>query len=189
MNNKRFTAALIAATLALACSQALAQETTPLAARVQEESAQAEQLRPFTSKRSYNGVEASSKWLYQARLGNSMLNMRMFTADGEQLTFQEKLGAAEGAEGIRLVLRAGARGETMLLQLDQSAVDTLGRLGITQIVVTDIDMYVQASYLTQDLAALRSMFSVGEKELLCVSGEDDPVTVVSVDGVRRQITQ
>ena len=36
---------------------------------------------------------------------------------------------------------------------------------------------------------MRSLFALGERELLCVSGEDDPVTVVSEDGVRRQITE
>ena len=67
--------------------------------------------------------------------------------------------------------------------------DALLALGITQIVVTDTDMLVLASYSTQDLAAMRSLFALGERELLCVSGEDDPVTVVSEDGVRRQITE
>ena len=36
---------------------------------------------------------------------------------------------------------------------------------------------------------MRSLFGLGERELLCVSGENDPVTVVSEDGVRRQITE
>ena len=75
------------------------------------------------------------------------------------------------------------------MQLDQAATDTLLALGITQIAVTDTDMLVLARYDTQDLADMRSVFALGERELLCVSGEDDPVTVVSEDGVRRQITE
>ena len=114
--------------------------------------------------------------------------MRLYTPDGEQTTFQEDLGAADDG-GIRLALRASVRGDSLLLQMDQDAVDTLEQLGITQIVVTDTDMIVKAEYLTQDLSDMRSLFALGERELLCVSGEDDPVTVVSEDGVRRQITE
>ena len=71
----------------------------------------------------------------------------------------------------------------------ESRMDTLARLKITEIVVTDMDMHIHATYLTEDLLALRSAFALGDAELLCLSGETEPVTVVSVDGVRRQITE
>ena len=191
MKTTRGFAAVLAAALLLSGHGALAQETAPLAvSALQEQEKQPEKLRAFSARRSYNGVEASSQWLYQARLGNRLLAMRLFTAEGEQITFQEKLCAAGTGEGdIRLVLRAGVRGEKLLLQLDQDAADTLDRLRITEIVVTDTDMLVQAEYLTDDLLTMRSLFGLGARELLCVSGEEEPVTVVSVDGVRRQITE
>lgn len=187
--HKRAIAALMAAAMLAACACAAAQETAPLAAQSMEAKT-AERLSPFGARRSYLGVAASEEWLFQARLGNRLLNMRLFTPLGEQLTFQEKLtAAASGGPDIRLLLRAQAEGSGLLLQLDQDAVDTLLRLNITEIVVADCELYVQAKYLTEDLAALRSVFGVGDRELLCVSGETEPVTVVSVDGVRRQITK
>lgn len=177
----------LAAVLAVPAA-ARAQGTAPLAATAAPEQTEAQRrLEPFGESRGYMGVAASSAWLYQAKLGNRLLNLRLYTADGAQTTFQEDLGPAPDG-GIQLALRASVQGGGVLLQLDQDAVDTLQRLGITTIVLTDTDMVVQAEYLTQDLADLRSLFALAERELLCVSGEDDPVTVVSEDGVRRQIT-
>lgn len=190
MNMKiRLAAALTAASLMSAPLTALALGTTPLAMRPQEEAEDAQvRLPAFTENRDYRGVRASREWLYQARLGGRLLSLRLHTAGGDQVTFQENLGS-DGADGIQLALRASGRDTGLLLQMDQDAVDTLTRLGITRIVVTDVDMVVQDAYMTEDLAAMRSLFELGERELLCVSGEEDPVTVVSEDGVRRQITE
>lgn len=182
-------AALLVCVLLFA-AQALAHETSPLGASVPAQSAARVQLAPFGSNRSCNGVAASSKWLNQARLGNRFVSLRLYTTQGDQITFQEKLVHAQsGTESIRLLLRGAVRGETIMLQLDQPALHTLLTLGITEIVVADTDLYVQAEYRTQDLQTLRSRFQVGAEELLCVSGEDQPVTVVGVDGVRRYLTR
>ena len=187
--HKRILAAVLAAVLLAACTAAAMAETTPLGAQ-SAQTTTARRLAPFTSKRSYLGVAASRAWLHQAKLGNRLLNLRMFTAQGDQLTFQEKLTAAStGGADICLQLVANHIGNNVLLQLDQDAVDTLLKLNITEIVVADADSYVQAEYLTEDLAALRRVFGVDAREQLCVSGENEPVTVVSVDGVRRQITK
>ena len=184
----RLAATLTAVALLCAPLPSMAQETAPLG-RTQEEPANAQERLPrFRSNRGYMGVTASSVWLYQAKLGGKLLSLRLYTAQGEQITFQENLGS-DGAGGIRLTLRAGCAQGPLLMQLDQAATDTLLALGITQIAVTDTDMLVLARYDTQDLADMRSVFALGERELLCVSGEDDPVTVVSEDGVRRQITE
>lgn len=190
MNMKiRLAAALTAASLMSAPVSALALGTTPLGLRAQaEETGARERLPAFTGNRDYKGVRASREWLYQARLGGRLLSLRLHTATGDQVTFQENLGS-DGADGIELALRASDRDGGLLLQMDQDAVDTLIALGITRIVVTDMDMVVQDAYMTEDLAAMRSLFELGERELLCVSGEEDPVTVVSEDGVRRQITE
>ena len=190
MNTNRCCAALLAATMLLAAPAACAQETAPLAPVQQAAEAETPaRARAFGARRSHNGVEASGEWLYQARLGNRLLALRMFTAEGEQITFQEDLSAADDAGNIRLTLRASAREDKLLVQLDQDAADTLARLKITEIVVTDMDMHIHATYLTEDLLTLRSAFALGDAELLCLSGETEPVTVVSVDGVRRQITE
>ena len=190
MNRKR-AAVLLAAMLALFCAQGAAQETTPLAAKAQETAVQETRVRAAFGRKSYRGVTVSSKWLYQARFGNASFNMRMFTVDGEQITFKERLGAADSVKGgTRLTLRAGSDGgEQLLLQMDQEALSALQEFGITQIVVTDVNLYVLSQYEVSDLAAIREAYNLGEREMLCVSGEEDPVTVVSVDGVRRQITE
>ena len=189
MNTIKRLAAVLTAIAALSAPLAAqAQETAPLGIAQEESAGTRVRLPNFRANRDYMGITASSAWLYQAKLGGRLLNLRLHTQQGDQITFQEKLGA-DGADGIELALRAGARGDALLLQLDQDAADTLLALGITRIVVTDTDMLVRARYSTRDLAAMRILFALGERELLCVSGEDDPVTVVSEDGVRRQITE
>ena len=60
---------------------------------------------------------------------------------------------------------------------------------MTEIVLTDMDFYVQETYLVEDLAAMREALSLASGEQLCLGGEDAPITVVSEDGVRRQIAE
>lgn len=133
-----------------------------------------------------NGVSVSKSWMKQAKIGECFLNIRLHRADGEQVVFKQNLMKTED-ESLSLVLR-GRGGDGMLLQLDQPALDALGRLGVTEIVVTDANLWVQAAYETADLSLLRSVFDVGENEILSVCGEDNPVTAVSLDGVRRYLT-
>ena len=75
-----------------------------------------------------------------------------------------------------------------MLQMDQPALETLKRVNITQIVVADHDGYVRLRYLVSELDAVRSALGLGDAEQLGVSGENDPLTVVSEDGVRRKAT-
>ena len=58
---------------------------------------------------------------------------------------------------------------------------------ITEIVVVDYGYYIQNTYRVEDFAALRDALSLSAQEQLCVSGAEDPVSVVSADGVRRII--
>jgi len=43
-------------------------------------------------------------------------------------------------------------------------------------------------YTIEALNAVRAALGLKDGEMLCVSGEDDPVSVVSEDGVRRMVT-
>lgn len=61
--------------------------------------------------------------------------------------------------------------------------------GITEIVLADFDFYIQATYQVADLAAMREVLGLSSGEQLCLTGENAPLTVVSEDGVRRQIAQ
>ena len=171
----------------------MAGETAPLTLRTQEEAQQesrkdAGRLPYFGSCRSYLGVTSSNEWLYQARVGGLMLGLRVFTPDGAGLTFQEDLSAAStGRPDIRLGLSTYSREGGLLLQMDQHALDVFDRLNITEIVLADRDRYIQETYLVRDLLDIREALGLKAGEQLCLRGEDQPITVVSEDGVRRQI--
>ena len=173
---------LCAALLTLpAC--ALAGETAPLTLSTQQDvqftprREDAGQLDEFGRRRAYLGVSAYDGWLYQARIGGLMLNLRLYTPDGEGVTFQEKLCAAQtgGEKDIRLCIRQGNRDGGLMLQLDQHVIDVFN--------------YIQATYQVADLAAMREVLGLSSGEQLCLTGENAPLTVVSEDGVRRQIAQ
>lgn len=178
----------------LASLPALAAETAPLSLRTYEQAQStarredAGQIDPFGSTRAYLGVSASDQWLKQARIGGLLLNLRLFTPEGEEVFFQEKLGEAstEGKD-ICLYIRQNNTSGGMMLQVDQKAVDVLKRVNITEIVVVDYGYYIQNTYLVEDFATLRDALSLSAEEQLCVSGAEDPVSVVSADGVRRII--
>ena len=142
----------------------------------------------FGEDRSCLGVTASNAWLMQVRVGQMSLNMRLHNPDGDTLTFQENLERLDrDTDEIRLSVRVRGSEDGVTLQLDQGAADVLARLKILEIVVVDERYVVLACYSLADIQALRDALSLREGELLCLSGEDEPVTVVSEDGVRRMI--
>lgn len=65
----------------------------------------------------------------------------------------------------------------------------LERLRITEIVLTDINYYIQETYLVSDIAAMRQALTLSGGEQLCLAGENAPLSVVSEDGVRRIISE
>jgi len=192
MNANKHTRTLAAAALALvlaACPAAvLAAETSahvPGSVAAQET---AERLSSFNGAKAYRGVSISDKWLRQAKLGGVMYNLRLHTPMGEEVTFREMLRAAPSdVDYMCLYLQANKRDDVITLQMDQHAMDALKNLGIVEIVVADMDRYVRAHYMVSELQAVRDALALEDAEQLCVSGEDAPVTVVSEDGVRRQI--
>lgn len=190
MNHTRTAGLMLCALLMMLPPNAVAAETTALAASVQGETTQGETIKPFGSDRSYRGITASDKWMAQARIGGLMLNLRLFTPEGDFVTFQENLSeAASDSERICLTIRASTWEDDLILQLDQHAMDVLKRVGITEIVIADDQLAVRARYAVSELQQLRDYFGLADGEQLCLSGEDSPVTVVGVDGFRRQITQ
>ena len=189
MKNRRILAAA-ALVLVLAASPAavLAAETSahvPGSVAAQET---AQRVSSFNKAKAYRGVSISNKWLRQVKLGGVMYNLRLHTPMGEEVTFREMLKAAPSdVDYMCLYLQASNNADVITLQLDQPAMDALKNLGIVEIVVADLDRYVRAQYMVSDLQAVRDALALGAAEQLCVSGEDAPVTVVSEDGVRRQI--
>ena len=147
----RAAAAALSALLLASPACALAAETAPLTLNTQQDATvqtsrkDLGQLENFGRRRAYRGVSASDQWLYQARLGGLSVRLCLFTPEGGGVTFQENLCAAQtgGSGDIRLCMRAGSDQGGLLLQMDQHAVDVLRRVGVTEIVLTDMDFYVQ----------------------------------------------
>ena len=105
------------------------------------------QIGAFGRQRGYLGVSASDKWLRQARVGGLILNLRVFTAMGDEVVFREKLDeASTGERDICLIMHASSRDDSLMLQFDQHALDVLTRLGVTEIVMADMDGYVRLGY-------------------------------------------
>lgn len=189
MNHTR-VAGLMLCALMLLPPNAVAAETTALAANVQGETTQGETIKPFGPDRSYRGVSASDEWMAQARIGGLMLNLRLFTPEGDFVSFQENLSrASSDPDFLRLTLRASQWDEDLILQLDQQAMNALHRVGVIELVIVDDQYAIRARYFVSELQQIRDYFDLAYGEQLCLSGEDSPVTVVGEDGYRRQITQ
>lgn len=192
MNVKNHMKNLIAAGLLAAMmtvpAGVLAAETSAHVPNSVEAQQIQERLPSFRSAKEYRGVSVSKDWLRQVRLGGSMLNIRLHTPMGDEVTFREMLRAApSNVDGMCLYLQASRNIEAITMQLDQTAIDGLHNLGILEIVVADLDRNVRAHYMVSELEAVRNALGLTAAEQLCVTGEDAPVTVVSEDGVRRQI--
>ena len=142
----------------------------------------------FARQTAFRGVSVSREWLRQVRLGGVMLNIRLHTPMGDEIAFREMLKAAPSdVDSMCLYLQASRSDDAITMQLDQSAIDALNNLGIVEIVLADENRNVRAHYMVGELEAVRGALGLEAAELLCVSGEDAPVTVVSEDGVRRQV--
>lgn len=178
----------LAAVLLASPAAAAAAETAPLVPNAQAEQQTVEKISAFGRQRGYRGVSASDKQLRQARVGGMMLDLRVFTPMGGEVTFREKLGRASYGEDICLTMQAASREDSLMLQMDQRALDVLARVGVTEIVVADCDGYIRMRYSVGELSDVRAALGLGAAEQLAVSGENDPITVVSEDGVRRQLT-
>lgn len=184
----RIAAAVLAAAMMMTPAGVLAAETAAHVPGSQTAQQTTSQLRPFVRGKAFRGITVSKHWLRQARLGGLMLNLRLHTPMGDEVTFREKLDHTSSRDGgACLYLQASENDEVITLQLDQSAVDALHRLGVTEIVVADYDLNVRATYQLSELEAVRQALGLTAGEQLCVSGEDAPVTVVSEDGVRREV--
>jgi len=183
-------AVMLTAVTALTAAPALAAERAPMPlAQGEADAPTGETLRPFGRTRGSRGVSASLKWLQQARIGGLTLNLRLFTPAGDAVAYQENLRpVAPDAPEMDLELMAAECDRGLLLEVDQHALDVLTRVGVVSIVIADMDLAVRERYEVEELCAIRTLFSLGENELLCLGAENDPVTVVSEDGVRRQLT-
>lgn len=184
----RLAAAVLAAVMLAVPVGALAAETSAHVPGSQAAQETVQKLKPFGKVEAFDEITVSREWLRQARLCGVLINLRLHTPMGDEVTFKEKVDHASTRDGNAcLYMQASINDEVITLQMDQEAINTLKRIGITEIVVADKDLNVRACYAVSELQAVRDALGLGEKEQLCVSGEDAPVTVVSEDGVRRQV--
>ena len=185
----RLAAAMLAAAMLAVPAGALAAETAAHVPGVHTAQETVQKIKPFSKKaKPFGDITVSSQWLRQARLCGVLINLRLHTPMGEEVTFKEKVDHASTRDGSAcLYLQASIDHEVITLQMDQEAMNTLRRIGITEIVVADKSLNVRASYAVSELQAVRDALGLGENEQLCVSGDEAPVTVVSEDGVRRQV--
>lgn len=192
MNAKKNLKTLVSAGLCAAMLSApacmLAAETSAHVPNSVETQQAQERLPANRVKDCYRGVSLSQSRLRQVRLNGLFLNIHLHTPMGEEVTFYESLKSAPSdVDYMCLYLQASQNSDVITMQLDQPAIDALNRLGIIEIVIADLDRNVRAHYMVSELEAVREALALGDAEQLCVSGEDAPVTVVSEDGVRRQI--
>ena len=184
----RLAAAVLAAVLLITPAIALAAETSANVPNSQAAQETVQKLKPFGKVEAFGDITVSREWLRQVRLCGVLINMRLHTPMGDEITFKEKVDHASTRDGSAcLYLQASTDDEVITLQMDQEAMNTLKRIGVTEIVVADKNLDVRACYTVAELQAVRDALGLGELEQLCVSGEDAPVTVVSEDGVRRQV--
>jgi len=185
----RLASAMLAAAMLLTPVCALAAETAAHVPGSQTAQETVQKIKPFGKKAErFGDITVSREWLRQGRINGVLINLRLHTPMGEEVTFREKADHASTRDGSAcLYLQASIDHEVITLQMDQEAMNTLGRVGITEIVVADKNLNVRACYSVSELQAVRDALGLGDKEQLCVSGENAPVTVVSEDGVRRQV--
>jgi len=192
MNAKKIRKNLISAVLCAAMLTApacvVAAETSAHVPNSVEAQPKQERMPSLRDAKAYRGVSVSTSWLRQVRLGGMLINLRLHTPMGDEVVFREMLKAAPSdVDSMCLYMLAGTDEAAITMQLDQSAVDALNNLGIVEIVVADENRNVRAHYNVAELEAVRNALGLTPAEQLCVTGEDAPVTVVSEDGVRRQI--
>ena len=186
---KRIPVLALTAALAAAPVCALALETAPLVPGAQNAQKQEERMNAFGSRRGYMGKTASDKALYQVRVGGVMVDMRVHTLMGEEITFYENLApASTRGTDIRLELMASCSEEDLMLQFNQDALDILARMGVTEVAVAGSSRAIVGVYTLEELNTVRSVLGLKAGEMLCVSGKDDPISVVGEDGVRRMMT-
>ena len=150
--------------------------------------ASAERLRAFDGNRSRRGIQMSAEWLLQARVGGLPLNLRLTTPTGISIAFMERLSDF-GEAGMAFEMMADEWQDGLTLQFDQRALDVLARVGVTELVLADENRNVRFRYDVQELGAIRALLELGEREQLCIAGEDAPLMAIDEDGVRRQVTR
>ena len=137
------------------------------------------------------GVKGSPYWLWQAYLGSGSIALRVYDVEKpvfpKQLLFKERVSFAEHSSDKQITLTV-KDAQNIELRVDRTALDKLAFAGITQVFIKNAAGEELAAYALADINAVYDFFKLEEGEILCLQGEDAPVYVHSVDGVRRAVT-
>ena len=161
----RLAAAVLAAVLLITPAIALAAETSANVPNSQAAQETVQKLKPFGKVEAFGDITVSRAWLRQARLCGVLINLRLHTPMGDEVTFKEKVDHASNRDGSAcLYLQASTDDEVITLQMDQEAMNTLKRIGVTEIVVADKNLDVRACYTVAELQAVRDALGLGDNK-------------------------
>ena len=147
-----------------------------------------DRLKPFGSTRDSLGVQASDKLLYQPYVAKMSVNLHLFDENGDSVLFDEDFGRLSFQNhDLRLAMRGHFSGDIATLEIDQRAINQLSYFNFTELVVANHEWNGVAVYNLDDIQALRDALELGEKELICLSGDDAPISVVNENGIRRWV--
>ena len=137
------------------------------------------------------GVKGSPYWLWQAYLGSGSIDLRLYDVKQpvfpKQILFRERVAYAGSADEkcLNLTVRDAQQIE---LRVDAQALAKMAQAGITAVAIRNAGGEELAAYALADVQAIYGFFALEEGEILCLQGEDAPIYVHSVDGVRRAVT-
>ena len=147
-----------------------------------------DKLKVFGSTRDSLGVHASSELLVCPYIEKMSLNLHLFDENGDRILFDEDFGRLSFQNhDLRLAMRGHFPGDIVTLEIDQRAIDRLAYFRFTELVVANYTWNVVAVYKLDDIQALRDALELSDEELICLSGEDAPVSVVNAYGIRRLV--
>ena len=169
----RLAAAVLAAAMMMMPVCALAAETAAHVPGSQTAQETVQKLKPFGKAKAFGDITVSREWLRQVRLCGVLINMRLHTPMGDEITFKEKVDHASTRDGSAcLYLQASTDHEVIALQMDQEAMNTLRRIGVTEIVVADKNLNVRACYAVSELQAVRNALGLGDLQRIVIHEHD-----------------
>ena len=138
------------------------------------------------------GVKGSPYWLWQAYLGSSSIALRLYDVQQpmfpQQLLFRERVRFAGSGSDAKILTLTVREAESVELRADRDALARMSFAGIADVVVKNAEGKPLAAYAVEDMQAIMDFFGLEEGEILCLQGEDAPIYVHTVDGVRKAVT-
>lgn len=138
------------------------------------------------------GITASPYWLKQGYLCGRSISLRLYEVDKpvlpKQMLFKEYLRYAEDGSGEKELLLTLIRDvERVEIRIGSDALAMLDRAGVARVIIRNHSKDVMQVYEREEMRAASAYFSLGEKETICLQGEDGPMFAYDEDSVRRRL--